>query len=48
MNYYNGISQGYEELYKEEQIKKLIEREDVAPGKYYNPKTFSKLSKLNK
>mgnify|MGYP000548345254 CR=1 FL=1 len=23
MNYYNEISQGYEELYKEEQIKKL-------------------------
>jgi len=32
----------------EEQIKDLIEREGVAPGKYYNPKTFSKLSNLTK
>ena len=32
----------------EEQIKDLIEREGVAPGKYYNPKTFSELSNLTK
>jgi regulator of RNase E activity RraA len=28
----------------EEYIKELIEREGVAPGKYYNPETFSRIS----
>ena len=27
----------------EEQIKGLIEKERVAPGKYYNPATFARL-----
>ena len=31
----------------EEQIKTLIEKDNVPPGKYYNPATFSKLSNLN-
>ena len=28
----------------EEHIKELIRRENVAPGKYYNPETFERLS----
>ena len=29
----------------EEHIKELIQRENVAPGKYYNPETFERLSR---